>query len=281
MPSSTTFFPSCSTAEEARLALEIPDPIIRIENLSKSFGDLVVFKNVTMDIARGKSTTVLGPSGTGKSVLIKHIVGLLAPDEGNVWVEDVNMATAPERVKLEVRGKFGMLFQHGALFDSLTAGENVEFPMKYHRRAWNAAKRREVAMEKLRLVELERFYDTPTASLSGGQRKRVGLARAIALEPEVVLFDEPNSGLDPLTSATIDHLIRRMQRQLGITFITISHDIVQAMDISDYIAMLYGGALLEYASRDDFLNTRHRKVREFLHRNVPLPEIDESELIDP
>jgi len=262
------------------VGLVIEDPVIRIEGLSKSFGSLVVFRDVNMDIARGKTTTILGPSGTGKSVLIKHIVGLLAPDEGAVWVGDVNMATAKERVKLKVRAQFGMLFQHGALFDSLTAGENVEFPMKYHRK-WSAAKRREVAMEKLELVELEKFYDTPTASLSGGQRKRVGLARAIALEPEVVLFDEPNSGLDPLTSATIDDLIRRMQHQLGITFIIISHDIVQAMHISDYIGMLFDGQLLEYATVDDFLHTRHKKVREFLHRNVTLPEMDEADLIDP
>ena len=268
-------------ADGAPRALHIDDPIIRLDNLSKRFGSLVVFENLSMDIARGKTTTILGPSGTGKSVLIKHIVGLLAPDDGSVWVEDVNMVTAPERVKLQVRTKFGMLFQHGALFDSLTAGENVEFPMKYHRRSWSAAKRREVAMEKLRLVELESFYDAPTASLSGGQRKRVGLARAIALEPEVVLFDEPNSGLDPLTSATIDDLIRRMQRQLGITFIIISHDIVQAMHISDYIGMLFGGTLLEYAAVDDFLHTGHRTVRAFLQRNVDLPEMDDSELIDP
>lgn len=261
------------------MSLVVPDPIIRIEGLSKSFGKLVVFEDVDMDIARGKTTTILGPSGTGKSVLIKHIVGLLAPDKGHVWVDDVDMATAPERVKLKVRAKFGMLFQHGALFDNLTAGENVEFPMKYHTK-WSAKKRREHAMEKLTLVELESFYDTPTASLSGGQRKRVGLARAIAMEPDIVLFDEPNSGLDPLTSATIDDLIRRMQRQLGITFVIISHDIVQAMHISDYIGMLYGGKLLEYATVDDFLHTRHKKVREFLHRNVDLPDID-GELIDP
>ena len=214
-------------------------------------------------------------------MLIKHIVGLMAPDAGQVWVGDVDMASAPESVKLGVRSTFGMLFQHGALFDSLTAGENVEFPMKYHRRQWGAAKRREVAMEKLRLVELDAFYDAPTSALSGGQRKRVGLARAIALEPEVVLFDEPNSGLDPLTSATIDDLIRRMQRQLGITFIIISHDIVQAMHVSDYLGMLYGGRLLEYAAVDDFLHTRHRKVRDFLRRNVQLPELDPSDLIDP
>ena len=260
--------------------MTLPDPVIRLVGLHKRFGELVVLDDVSLDIPRGKTTTILGPSGTGKSVLIKHIVGLIAPDRGEVWVGDVDMARAPDRVKLEVRKRFGMLFQHGALFDNLSAGENVEFPLRFHTRL-SAAERQRVAREKLALVDLESFYDAPTASLSGGQRKRVGLARAIAMEPEVVLFDEPNSGLDPLTSATIDDLIRRMQRQLGMTFIIISHDIVQAMHISDHIAMLYAGKLLEHAPVDRFLQTRHRKVREFLQRNVTLPDVPDGELLDP
>jgi len=258
----------------------VPDPIIRLVDVHKRFGDLVVLDGVHMDIARGKTTTILGASGSGKSVMIKHVVGLLAPDKGEVWVGDVDMARAKARQKLEVRKRFGMLFQHGALFDNLTAGENVAFPLQYHTKL-SAAERKEVAQQKLEVVELGKFYDAPTASLSGGQRKRVGLARAIVMEPEVVVFDEPNSGLDPVTSATIDQLIRRMQQQLGITFVIITHDIVQAVEVSDWIGFLHKGELLEYAPTEQFLATRHRVVREFMKRYVDVPDVDEAELVDP
>ena len=258
----------------------VPDPIIRLVDVHKRFGDLIVLDGVNMEIARGKTTTILGASGSGKSVMIKHVVGLLAPDAGEVWVGDVNMAVAKPRQKLDVRKRFGMLFQHGALFDNLTAGENVAFPLQYHTKL-SAAERQKVAQEKLELVELEKFYDAPTASLSGGQRKRVGLARAIVMEPEVVVFDEPNSGLDPITSATIDQLIRRMQQQLGITFVIITHDIVQAVEVSDWIGFLHKGELLEYAPTEQFLATRHRVVREFMKRYVDVPDVDEAELVDP
>jgi phospholipid/cholesterol/gamma-HCH transport system ATP-binding protein len=262
------------------MTTERPQPIIRLVEVHKRFGDLVVLDGVSMDIPRGRTTTLLGASGTGKSVLLKHIVGLLSPDRGEVWVGDVDMATASSADKLAVRKRFGMLFQHGALFDNLSAGDNVAFPLIYHSKL-SAAERKEVALEKLRLVELEAFYDAPTSALSGGQRKRVGLARAIVMEPEVVLFDEPNSGLDPLTSATIDDLIRRMQRQLGITFVIITHDIVQALAVSDHIGFLHQGHLLEYAPTDAFVATRHRVVRSFMERYVDLPDLDEATLLDP
>ncbi|MBW2257223.1 MAG: ATP-binding cassette domain-containing protein, partial [Deltaproteobacteria bacterium] len=170
------------------------EPIIRLVGVSKAFGSTVVLDDVSLDIPRGRTTAIIGPSGVGKSVLIKHIVGLLQPDAGEVWIEDVDMARASTRQMNEVRKRFGMLFQGGALFDSLSAGENVAFPLRYHTRL-SEAERRRVAEEKLALVDLPGVFDRPTASLSGGQRKRVGLARAIVLEPEVVVFDEPNSGL--------------------------------------------------------------------------------------
>jgi phospholipid/cholesterol/gamma-HCH transport system ATP-binding protein len=249
------------------------DAIIRLVNVHKRFGSLVVLDDVSLDIPRGRTTAIIGPSGTGKSVLIKHIVGLLAPDAGQVWVGDVDMARANERQKFAVRKRFGMLFQDGALFDSLSAGENVAFPLRYHTRL-SEAERRRVAEEKLAMVELPGLYDRPTSALSGGQRKRVGLARAIVLEPEVVLFDEPNSGLDPLTSDTIDDLIGKMKRELGITFIVITHDIVSAMNIADVVGMLYRGKLVEYGPVDRFLRSRQQIVRDFLHRNVTLEPPD-------
>ena len=254
------------------------DAIIRLVNLHKRFGDLVVLDGVSFDIATGKTTAIIGPSGTGKSVLIKHIVGLLEPDEGEVWVGDVDMARANERTKYKVRRRFGMLFQDGALFDSMTAGENVSFPLKYHSKL-SDAQRREKAEQMLDLVELPGVYDRPTAALSGGQRKRVGLARAIVLEPEIILFDEPNSGLDPLTSDTIDELIGKMKRQLGITFIVITHDIVSCVNIADTIVMLNGGKLIEAGPTDEFVKSRNPDVRAFLARNVdlePLPEDAEA-----
>lgn len=244
-----------------------PDVAIRIEGLRKRFGSLVVLDGVSLDLYRGRTTSIIGPSGTGKSVLLKHVVGLLSPDAGHVWVGDVDMATAPEWKKLEVRKKFGMLFQGGALFEDLSAGDNVAFPLRYHTRL-SARERRRVAEEKLALVELEGLYDRPTSALSGGQRKRVGLARAIVMEPEVVLFDEPNSGLDPLTSDTIDALIRKMQAALGITFVVITHDIVQAAAISDWIGMLWKGELVAYAPTAEFLASDKPMVRDFLARNL-------------
>jgi phospholipid/cholesterol/gamma-HCH transport system ATP-binding protein len=242
------------------------EPAIRIQGLSKRFGDLVVLDGVDLDIPKGRTTAIIGPSGTGKSVLLKHVIGLMAPDAGHVWVGDVDMACATERQKYQVRKRFGMLFQDGALFDSFTAGENVAFPLRYHTRL-SEKEQRARADEKLALVDLPGVYDRPTASLSGGQRKRVGLARAIVMEPEVVLFDEPNAGLDPLTSDTIDDLIGRMKAQLGITFVVITHDIVSCRNIADYVGMLHGGKLVEYGPIEEFFRSELPIVRDFLHRN--------------
>lgn len=248
------------------------DVLIRLVDVHKSFGELVVLDGVSLDIPRGQTTALIGPSGTGKSVLLKHLVGLLEPDSGQVWVGDVDMALARERDKLRVRQHMGMLFQDGALFDSLTAGENVAFPLRHHTRL-KEKQIRERAQEKLELVDLPEVYDRPTSSLSGGQRKRVGLARAIVMEPEVVLFDEPNSGLDPLTSDTIDELIGRMKAHLGITFVVITHDIVSAVNIADRIGMLWGGHIIEYAPTQDFVHSTRQEVRRFLRRNVDLPPL--------
>ncbi|MGC6515917.1 MAG: ABC transporter ATP-binding protein [Myxococcota bacterium] len=247
------------------------DAIIRCRNLCKRFGDLVVLDNVNLDFGRGRTTAIIGPSGTGKSVLLKHLVGLLRPDSGEVWIGDTDMASANDAQIHAARKRFGMLFQDGALFDSMTAGENVAYPLRFHTRL-NEEERRQRALEVLDLVELADAYDRPTSALSGGQRKRVGLARAIVLEPEIVLFDEPNSGLDPLTSDTIDALIGRMKLQLGITFIVITHDIVSAVNIADDIGMLYGGRLIAFGDTASVVHSREPMVRAFLKRNLVLPD---------
>lgn len=244
--------------------------MIELVDVYKAFGDLVVLDGVSLRLERGKTTSLIGPSGTGKSVLLKIIVGLLQPDSGQVLIDGVDMARASHRQKLELRRKFGMLFQDGALFDSLTAGENVAFPLRYHTKL-SAVQRRAVAQQKLDIVELGEAYDRPTPALSGGQRKRVGLARAIVMEPQAVLFDEPNSGLDPVTSDTIDALIGRMKRALGITFVVITHDIVQALSVSDRVGMLHGGKLIAFGTTEELVANPNEVVQRFLARNLAPP----------
>jgi len=248
-----------------------PKPLMYLEDVWKSFGSLEVLKGVSFAFPEGKTTAIVGPSGTGKSVLLKHLVGLLEPDRGKVMVFGTDMAQASEREKFAVRRRMGMLFQDGALFDSMTVGENIEFPLVHHQKELSRDQRRARVAEVLEQVELPGLEDRPTSALSGGQRKRVGLARAIVTRPEVILFDEPNSGLDPITSDAIDALISSMQARLGITFIVISHDIVGTVNVADYIGMLYGGSLIEYGPTEDVLRSENDIVRRFLHRNLELP----------
>jgi phospholipid/cholesterol/gamma-HCH transport system ATP-binding protein len=246
--------------------------IIEFKGVSKAFGALKVLDNVSLSFPEGQTTAIIGPSGTGKSVLLKHIVGLLRPDAGQVLCLGTDMAHAHERDIYAARRRMGMLFQDGALFDSMSVGENVEFPLVHHAPEMDESERRERVEEKLRLVGMTGTYDRATAGLSGGQRKRVGLARAIVMEPQIVLFDEPNSGLDPMTSDAIDQLIQDMKAALGITFVVISHDIVGTVNVADHIAMLYGGQLIAWGPTDDVLRSEHPVLRRFLSRNLILPE---------
>lgn len=243
--------------------------IVRLVGVHKRFGDLVVLDGVDLAIEKGITTAILGPSGTGKSVMLKHIVGLMEPDAGEVWVGDVDMASAPESERFRARRRLGMMFQHGALFDSMSAWENVAFPLRWHAPDAEPALRRR-AVEKLELVGLADFANAPTSALSGGQRKRVSLARAIVLDPEIVLFDEPTSGLDPLTSNTIDALIHDLKGRLGITFVVITHDILSAVEIADRIGMLSAGKLVAYAPTDRFVRDGNVVVRGFLERYLDL-----------
>jgi phospholipid/cholesterol/gamma-HCH transport system ATP-binding protein len=239
--------------------------------VSKRFGDLVVLDAVDLTIPQGQTTAIIGPSGTGKSVLLKHIVGLLRPDAGEVRVFGVDMATAPDRLVYGVRKRIGMLFQDGALFDSLSTGENIGFPLARHRPDIRPAERRARVEQVLEMVELPGLYDRPVSALSGGQRKRVGLGRAIITEPELVLFDEPNSGLDPMTSDAIDRLIVTMKERLHVTFLVISHDIVGTVNVADRIVMLYQGKVVANGTTADVVRSEHPMVRRFLGRNLVLP----------
>jgi len=244
--------------------------MIYIRNLSKSFGNHKVLDNITCHIERNKTTVFVGPSGVGKSVLLKLMVGLLTPDEGEVIVDGKNIAKISQKELYELRKKFGMLFQDGALFDSMTVAENVAFPLRHHTDK-SEEEIREIVERKLRQVGLPRIGDKMPSELSGGMRKRVGLARALALDPEIVFFDEPTSGLDPVMAAAVDDLIRRTQEELGITFVVISHDIEGTFAIAHNVGVLYDGKLIEYGSCDEIKNSDNPILRQFFSRKAEGP----------
>jgi phospholipid/cholesterol/gamma-HCH transport system ATP-binding protein len=217
--------------------------LIELKNIFKRFGKLVVLKGLTLSIERGQSLVVIGASGTGKSVLLKHIVGLLRPDSGEVWIDGQGIDSLPERSLVDVRRRFGFLFQMGALFDSLTVAENVGFPLVEHTHKGSEEIAKIVA-GKLRQVGLPEAGPKMPGELSGGQKKRVALARAIALDPEVILYDEPTTGLDPVRSDVINELILKLKRELNVTSIVVTHDMNSAFKVADRIVMLHEGHVI-------------------------------------
>lgn len=214
--------------------------LIELRNVYKRFGKLLVLNHVSLSIEEGKCIVIIGASGSGKSVMLKHIVGLLKPDEGQVWFDGQRIDNMSEREIARVRQQFGFLFQMGALFDSMTVGENVGFPLMEHTRM-TAAEIERAVMQKLTMVGLPETYKKMPSQLSGGQRKRIGLARAIALEPRVILYDEPTTGLDPIRADVINELILKLQRELKVTSIVVTHDMQSAFKVADRIVMLYHG----------------------------------------
>lgn len=237
--------------------------MIDLENVRKSFNGQEVLRGVDLHIPKGKITVIMGGSGVGKSVLLKHIIGLIAPDTGRVVVDGCDMATCRGRKLVELRKKFGMLFQDGALFDSMTVAENIAFPLKEHTSLSSDEIRSQVGLrlEQVGLEGIERKYP---AELSGGMRKRVGLARALALDPEILLFDEPTSGLDPLMSAVILDLIVRTHERFGMTSVIISHNVQMSLNVADQLAMLHEGRIVEHGSPKEVLQTNHPDVQCFL-----------------
>lgn len=216
--------------------------MIRFDDVHKSFGSNHVLQGVTLDVARGESLVVIGGSGTGKSVLIKSVLGLVTPDRGTITVDGQNVAASGDRDAFLAR--FGMLFQGGALFDSMPVWQNVAFRLQRGAARRPADEARRIALEKLRRVGLsERVADLFPAELSGGMQKRVSLARAIAAEPEIIFFDEPTTGLDPIMSGVINALIREIVVEMGATAITITHDMSSVRAIADKVAMLHGGKI--------------------------------------
>ena len=237
--------------------------MIEITNLHKSFGAFPVLRGVNLTVEKGESMTVIGGSGSGKSVLIKHIIGLLFPDKGQVKVDGEVLNDLDEQGLNEVRKKFGMLFQGAALFDSLTVWENVGFGLKQHTKM-SDKEIRDAATQKLALVGLKGVEDKMPSDLSGGMKKRVGLARAIAMDPQIILYDEPTTGLDPITADAINDLIIDLRKKLGVTSVAITHDMHSAYKISDRIAMLYKGEIQETGTPDEIRGTSNPIVKQFI-----------------
>jgi len=237
--------------------------LIDLKHVSKAFGPLVVLDELDLSIEAGQSLVVIGASGTGKSVLLKHIVGLLRPDAGEVWFDGQRVDSMPDRQLMDLRQRFGFLFQMGALFDSLNVAENLAFPLEEHTRKAPAEISKIVA-EKLEMVGLPQFEKKMPAQLSGGQRKRVALARAIALNPEVILYDEPTTGLDPVRADVINQLIVKLKNEMKVTSITVTHDMASAFKIADRIVMLHEGKLIFDGSPEEIQKTEDRIVHQFV-----------------
>ena len=245
--------------------------LIELKGVSKNFGDRKVLDGVDLDVFAGETLVIIGRSGVGKSTILKHIGGLLAPDSGEVWVEGQEVGKLREEDLNELRKKMGVVFQYAALFDSLTVFENVAFRLL---RDFGMAESKavEVVKQKLELVGLkDDLLDLKPAQLSGGMRKRVGLARAIAVDPEIILYDEPTSGLDPVTSEAINDLVLEMQKKLGVTSVVVTHDMHSAYKVANRIAMIYDGKIIGLGTPDEIKGSRDPYIRQFVTGSVDGP----------
>jgi phospholipid/cholesterol/gamma-HCH transport system ATP-binding protein len=249
--------------------------LIKLINVHKSFGAKRVLEGFNLEIPEGETMALIGYSGTGKSVAIKHIVGLLEPDMGEVWVDGREVPKLPRKELYELRSHIGYVFQFAALFDSFSIGENIAMGL----RKQGVLRPDEIETrirESLTLVDLPDVAAKFPAELSGGMRKRVGIARAIALRPKYMLYDEPTTGLDPVTSATIDELMIRMREALGVTSVVITHDMRSAYTVASRIAMLYEGQVRQVGTVDEIKNTRDPVVRQFIEGRAHIEEMDLS-----
>lgn len=237
--------------------------MIELIDLKKSFGNNHVLRGVNLKIETGESMVIIGGSGTGKSVILKHIIGLMQPDSGRVVIDGVDLLSLSEKDLSEFRKRFGMLFQGAALFDSLSVWENVGFGLIEHTHL-SKEKVREIARQKLAMVGLKGIEDRMPADLSGGMKKRVGLARAIAMDPKIILYDEPTTGLDPIMADVINNLITDLDERLEVTSATITHDMRSAYKIANRIAMLYEGKILEVGTPDEIRNSPNPIVQQFI-----------------
>jgi phospholipid/cholesterol/gamma-HCH transport system ATP-binding protein len=238
-------------------------PMIAIEGVHKSFGEHQVLKGIDLQIPEGTTCVILGGSGSGKTVMMKHMIGLLKPDQGKVVVDGEDLVPLDARELERVRRKFGMVFQAAALFDSMTVYENVSFPLREHTDLTDDQMREKVR-EKLKIVGLKGIEDRLPSDLSGGQRKRVGLARAIVMEPKIVLYDEPTTGLDPITTDYVDQMIMDTADALGVTSVVISHDIASAFKVADQVAFLDQGVIADRGTPAQLSSSAHPALRAYL-----------------
>jgi phospholipid/cholesterol/gamma-HCH transport system ATP-binding protein len=244
--------------------------MISFRNVDKSFGPKAVLRNVSFDIADGEIFFIIGASGVGKSVLIKHLIGLLRPDAGDIMLDGHEVSRLDERAMYAVRKKCAMVFQHSTLFDSMTCIENVALPLRKHQ---NLRPREALALAKERLaqVHMQEFGDRYPAELGDGMKKRVAIARALTLEPRYVLFDEPTTSLDLVSARRVDNLIRELSEKLGVTSVVVSHDLTSIFSIATRIAMLYKGAVRLLGTPADFRNTSDELIQQFIHGRAQGP----------
>jgi phospholipid/cholesterol/gamma-HCH transport system ATP-binding protein len=239
------------------------EAIISLKGVTKSFGSHTVLEDITFDVPKGRITAIMGPSGTGKSVLLKNIIGLLRPDAGEIWVDGENIVGMSEKDLYRIRRKFGVLFQDGALFGSMDLFDNIAFPLREHTKK-SEREVREIVLEKAGLVGLLDHLKKVPGEVSGGMKKRAGLARALVLDPEIVLFDEPDSGLDPVRVAYLDELVIDVQKETGATFFIITHNIPSVMRTAEFMGVLFRSGLVKFASKKEMQATDNRVIRQFL-----------------
>ena len=246
------------------------ESLISVEGPRKAFGDVKVLRGASLSVSSGESMVVIGGSGTAKSVLIKHVLGLLRPDEGKVIVKGAVISESSRPDLNELRRSIGMLFQQAALFDSMTVGDNVAFELRQHT-SMGAEEVVDRVEEMLTMVGLSGLQDKWPAELSGGMKKRAGLARALALGPEIILYDEPTTGLDPILADQINGLIRDLQKRLNVTSVTITHDMISAYKIADRIAMLHKGRIGEVGTPGEIQDSSNPIVQQFIHGRAEGP----------
>jgi len=261
------------------MLLTVGDPFIRFRGVKKAFGPKRIFANLTLDLARGETVTVMGASGSGKSVMLKMLIGLIKPDAGEIAFDGQDVVQMKDDQLTELRRRIAYLFQGAALFDSLSVGENVAYGLR--EQFWDKMSNAEILArveQSLTLVGLPGIESMRPSDLSGGMKKRVGLARTLALQPQVILYDEPTTGLDPINTARINHLIIAIQRTLKLTSVVVTHDMGTAFAVSDRLAMIGKGRILLVGTKDDFRNTTNQGVRDFIEGRAPETE-DVSSLL--
>lgn len=247
--------------------------MIRIVDLHKSFGSNKVLRGVNLEIERGETMVIIGQSGSGKSVLIKHLIGLIKPDRGEVYIDGAEITRLKETELHKVTRKFGMLFQGSALFDSMTVAQNVGFGLERYMN-FPPQKINELVMESLAKVGLRGVESLMPHELSGGMKKRVGLARAIAYNPEIILYDEPSTGIDPIRADAINDLINMMKKEMGVTSVTITHDMKSSYKVADRIAMLHEGRIIEIGTPDEIRKTQNPVIQQFIHGRAAGPIVN-------